>query len=62
MQDHGNEMKVLLQKITQFADTDASLRRDLDAERSSAKVPDTASMTCIDGLIMSYIAMRRSNS
>ena len=55
-------MKILQQKISQFADTDASLRRDLDAERSSAKVPDTASMIYIDVLIMSYIAVWQSIS
>ena len=46
-------MKVLQQKITQLADADASLKRDLEAERNGRKVLHTASMTCVSSLIKS---------
>ena len=46
-------MKTLQQKITQLADADARLKRDLKAERSCRKVLHTAPMACVHVLIKS---------
>ncbi len=53
VQERGNEMKILQQKIAQLADTDVSLTRDLEAECNGRKVLHTAFMTCASVLVKS---------